>query len=374
LKQKISFKKEVNLNIKSNEDSKRIFGLDIFRAFAIILVVLSHGSFLLHNTFLEGFPYIKMIDGVDLFFVLSGFLIGGILIKEINSTATFNFNHLLNFWKRRWFRTLPNYYLILLLNYIFVSTKVIHQDIQQFNWKFIFFLQNFNKPFYDFFWESWSLSVEEWFYLTAPILLLLFLRVLNPKKAFISVTILMILFPIAYRIYLLNPEIDSFWFDVTFRKVVITRLDSIAFGLLAAWVFYYYKIYWLKFKVISFILGIAMIAFIVNFNRECNTFYLQVIYFTLTPISAMLLLPFANSIKNVNGIVAKSICHISKISYSMYLINLALIAEVIKDNFPVKNAMDGIIKYGIYWMIVIVGSTFLYNLYEKPIMNLRDRY
>lgn len=60
-------------------EPKRIFGLDILRAFAIVLVVMGHGKFILKDTALEGFPFFRMIDGVDIFFVLSGFLIGGIL-------------------------------------------------------------------------------------------------------------------------------------------------------------------------------------------------------------------------------------------------------------------------------------------------------
>ena len=65
-----------------NNNTIRNFGLDLFRTLAILLVVLSHGKFLLNGTVLENFPYVKMLDGVDLFFVLSGFLIGGILLKS----------------------------------------------------------------------------------------------------------------------------------------------------------------------------------------------------------------------------------------------------------------------------------------------------
>ena len=65
-----------------NNNATRNFGLDLFRALAIVLVVLSHGKFLLNGTVLENFPFVKILDGVDLFFVLSGFLIGGILLKS----------------------------------------------------------------------------------------------------------------------------------------------------------------------------------------------------------------------------------------------------------------------------------------------------
>lgn len=356
-----------------NQYEDRIFGLDIFRATAIILVVLGHSSYLLNETRLNGFPYIKMIDGVDLFFVLSGFLIGTILLKEVNSEDKFGFKALTQFWKRRWFRTLPNYYLILLVNYFIVRFGIIHEDILQFNWKFLFFLQNFSTPFFGFFWESWSLTIEEWFYISAPIFLIIFLKFLPPKESFIVVTILMILFPFIYRILKLDPSIDDFWYDVTFRKVILTRLDSIAYGLLASWIYYYFKNYWDKFKIPSLITGIGLIVFIVTYEVQNNTFYKQVIYFSLTPFSAMLVLPFAQSVKTAKGTIAKAITHVSKISYSMYLLNLAIVAEVIRDNFAPKNEIDGVVKYILYWLIVLVASSLLYKYFEKPIMNLRDR-
>jgi len=361
------------IKLLNNKDADRIFGLDIYRALAIILVVLGHGGFLLSGTRWSEFPYFKMIDGVDLFFVLSGFLIGSILLKEINANENFGFKALVKFWKRRWLRTLPNYYLILLANYLIVYYGVINEDIHQFNWKFLLFLQNFSQPFYGFFWESWSLSVEEWFYISAPILLLLFLRFISPKNSFILITLLMIVLPFIYRMYIYNPSVDGFWYDVTFRKVILTRLDSIAYGLLAAWVYFYFKRFWDKFKYLSLLAGIGIMIFILNFEADNGSFYKQILYFSLTPISAMFLLPFAQSIKSASGIVAKLIIHISKISYSMYLINLALVAEIIRDNFLPTNEMNGIVKYFLYWLIVLVGSTLLYKYFEKPIMNLRDR-
>jgi peptidoglycan/LPS O-acetylase OafA/YrhL len=95
--------------------------------------------------------------------------------------------------------------------------------------------------------------------------------------------------------------------------------------------------------------------------------------FSLSPVAAMLLLPFAAGVKSASGIFAKAITHISKISYSMYLINLAVVAEVIRDNFPPTTESDRILKYFLYWFCVIAGSTLLYKYFERPVMNLRDK-
>lgn len=353
--------------------SDRVFGLDIFRAIAIITVVIGHGGSLLNNTILSGFPYLPMINGVDWFFVLSGFLIGNILLKIINQTESFAVGNLFRFWKRRWFRTLPNYYLILLVNIFLVKYGIIHEDISQFNWKFFFFIQNFFSEFHGFFWESWSLAVEEWFYITAPVLLFLLLQFLKPKQSFLLVTILMMILPILYRIHIRTTSIDDFWLDVKFTKVVVTRLDCIAYGLLASWIFYYFNNYWTKYKIHCLILGMLLTLFVINYNSDVTIFYKQVISYSLVPISAMLLLPFAESIKIGKGVISRIITHISKISYSMYLLNLAVILEVMQVNFPPVSGTDGIIKYILYWAIVIIASTILYKFFEKPIMDIRSK-
>jgi len=352
---------------------QRIFGLDLLRALAIIQVVLGHGSFLLEKSLFAGFPFVKMYDGVDLFFVLSGFLIGGILLKTINQTE-FKISNLFNFWIRRWFRTLPNYYLILLLNYLVVKYGIINEDINQFNLSFIFFTHNFNAPFYGFFWESWSLSVEEWFYIFTPIFIFAFIKLFSPKKAFFLVALLMILGPLLYRMYLFNVNGDSYHFNFMLRKTVLCRLDSIGYGLLAAYIYLYKSKIWNFYKWISLIIGIGLLLFLLNFRFAYSSFFQQVFFLSLSPISFMLLLPLMNDFKTLNGFVGRVIEHISKISYSMYLINLALVAEVIRDNFTPVNANDAVLKYLIYWAIVILGSTLLYRFFEKPITSLRDKF
>ena len=354
-------------------DVNRIFGLDIFRAFAIILVVLGHGGFMLTDTILDGFPYFKMIDGVDIFFVLSGFLIGGILLKELNKKDKFKVPDLIQFWKRRWFRTLPNYYLILLLNYIVVKYGIINGSVEYFNFHFLTFTHNFSTPFFEFFWESWSLSVEEWFYIFTPLLIYGLYKILPSKSSFLVATIIMITMPLIYRYSIYNPKIDGFWWDVTFRKTVLCRLDSIGYGLLFAWVYYYYSKFWKKIKIPAFVLGTILLVFIVNYDSPPHSLYKQTIFFSLSPFIAMLFLPIAESYKKGSGFIPAAIQHISKISYSMYLINLALVAQVIQSNFPPTGGVDGLLKYLIYWTIVILASTFLFNYFERPMTKLRDK-
>src|SRR5579862_944601 len=90
----------------------RVLGLDILRAFAILAVLQSHAYFLIATHVDEHLYDALGIDGVTLFFVLSGFLIGRILLKKLRGTP-FARQDLTDFWLRRWMRTLPAYYAVL---------------------------------------------------------------------------------------------------------------------------------------------------------------------------------------------------------------------------------------------------------------------
>ncbi|MFM7078439.1 MAG: acyltransferase family protein, partial [Bacteroidota bacterium] len=230
------------MDIKTNES--RVFGLDLFRAIAIICVVLVHGGFLIEKA-LPGFPYFSVPDGVELFFVLSGFLIGGILIRLVEKGQLRTSSDLFGFWKRRWFRTLPAYYLVLLLNVIFAWMGWNNSKLESFDWRFLFFMHNFTTPFTDFFWESWSLSIEEWFYIITPLLFLLTLKIFrghrNQKWTMLTSILILLIAPLIYRISIADQNLDPFWFEVTFRKTVVARLDAIMYGVLFAWLMHYHR-------------------------------------------------------------------------------------------------------------------------------------
>jgi len=355
-------------------NQKRVFGLDVYRAIAIILVVLSHGS-LLSGSIFSWLPSIPLPDGVELFFVLSGFLIGTILIRTLEESDHFGYRELVHFWKRRWFRTLPNYYLILAINYLLVSISIIggEDSLQQFNWKFLVFAHNLNSGFYGFFWESWSLSVEEWFYITIPLIIILLRFVFSKRLTLLFSIVLLIVLPMIYR-YVQSADIsDPFWFDVEIRKVVLVRLDTIIYGVLAAYIAYYFKDFWYKTRWFSFMLGLGLIITVMYVPHPIDQLYGKVFYFTVLSIGAMLLLPMASALReNPLGKFGQSISYVSKISYAMYLVNLALVAEVILKNFPPTSLMEHWIAWFVFWIATIVFASILYYFYEKPMMQLRE--
>src|SRR6476620_5473362 len=108
---------QTDLREKERVQHQRNFGLDLFRCLAINMVLWSHVVNFYYdklNPFIANNIMLAAHWGVQLFFVLSGFLIGGILLKEVTQKK-FNSKSLINFWKRRWLRTLPNYYLFLII-------------------------------------------------------------------------------------------------------------------------------------------------------------------------------------------------------------------------------------------------------------------
>lgn len=357
---------------------KRVFGLDLMRALAIVFVVLSHGALILSST--SKFPWIPLINGVELFFVLSGFLIGGILIRTFENETNFGVKTILNFWVRRWFRTLPNYYLVLLLNVVIVYFGIIKEDFSQFSWKYLLFLHNLYAPFPYFFWESWSLSIEEWFYILFPIilgLLYFFLRLLKMSKklVFLLATLTFLFASFFLRYFVASTfDVDSFWIGVKIYSVVIYHLDGIALGLLAAFIKFWHPTFWHKHRNSAFILGIIISYAVLLYSWQPNDFFTKVYRISFQSIGCFLLLAKFDSIKKAPVIITKVVTHISLISYSMYLINLALVAEVIRDNVILDSPLKTWLFYGIYWFVVITCSTLLYRYFEKPIMNLRDKW
>ena len=109
------------------------------RATAIVMVVFDHNADVL-GRFIPGVPPGSGIDGVDLFFVLSGYLIVGILLKYAAMRDVPFRKRALDFWQRRWLRTLPNYYLFLFINIVLVHFGLANGALNKITWGYALFL------------------------------------------------------------------------------------------------------------------------------------------------------------------------------------------------------------------------------------------
>ena len=150
---------------------QRVFGLDLLRAFAIFCVVHRHGMHLIRGTRLDWLSHLPVPHGVDLFFVLSGFLIGLSVMKMMSQPPVWQ--QTWRFYRKTALRILPNYYAMLLLNLLAVWLGLITADLTATPMcQFVTLTQNIFTPFQGFYWESWSLPVQWWFYIFFPLIVI----------------------------------------------------------------------------------------------------------------------------------------------------------------------------------------------------------
>ena len=371
----------INNFFKVQFNKDRIYGLDILRALAILFVVIGHGTNYLPQK-LKGISDFFVFDGVSIFFVLSGFLIGGIIIKVLEKNKA-TIKTLFNFWIRRWFRTLPNYYMLIFLLLMFLPYIFYGGMSNPFRkMEYLFFLQNLNKPHPTFFPEAWSLCVEEWFYLIVPIIIFFLVgcvKISVKKAVFISAIFIMVTSMIFRYIKYTNIPINSIddW-DINIRKQVFTRLDSNMFGLVGAFISFYYKEAWKKHKNLLFIIGIIiLIVHRYIYLAVGMGVYMCIFSFSLVSLGVLLILPFLSEYKKGTGIIFTFFTFISIISYSLYLLNLSMFSEFGLNLFN-RCSLTGhtmvIVRYMWYWFFSISGSFLLYTFWEKPMMNLREKF
>ncbi len=350
-------------------------GLDTIRSAAIIFVLILHSSLLLSPHF-NILPYMKLPDGVDIFFVLSGFLIGRMIINKLNAEEKWTLRSAIDFIQRRWFRTLPNYFLFLIINIVLVYVGITQGIINKNTAAYFVFLQNFHKPLDLFFWESWSLSVEEWFYLLFPFLLLILFFTSSNKKSVLATTIaLFIIIPFIIRIlFAMESSQLSDWttWDLSFRKLVITRLDCIAVGVLGAFIYVYKNELWKKTKVISFITGIILLTWMCTIKFSQITFFNKTFYFSINAFAIILVFPLLECYKE-EKIPFRPLKFISNISYSVYLSHLPLMYTFLKF-WPVHNDVQALLRYSNYLIVVGLISNFLFRFFEEPIKNIRETF
>jgi peptidoglycan/LPS O-acetylase OafA/YrhL len=365
------FKRFFQITYKQN----RVFGLDVFRSIAILTVVLGHGKLIIRDAYPE-IASIPLPNGVEIFFVLSGFLIGQIIFKQIGSEQFASLQDLTLFWRFRWFRTLPNYYLVLVLNIVLAYFDLTHYTFGAYSWKFWLFLQNFAWPFFAFYPESWSLAVEEWFYLLFPAALVLVLGLSKKSQAKLLSLLVVLLFIVVPTLLKLQFAIDTDFIDKDdwgkqIRRVVVYRLDSIMMGVLFAWIAFYHERFFRNTRFLLLAVGISINLLNRSFNSEVDSVFSEAFFLSINGLSMAMTLPFFAHWQRVKGRLAQFITYISVISYAMYLVHFSLVLN------PMYRFLDFSTRAPVLWYFAaFIGATFflshlLYKFFEKPMTDLR---
>ena len=365
--------------------TNRKWGIDFMRCLAIVLVLVEHGRHLLQPILLFDSKLLRLggFWGVELFFVLSGFLIGNILIRQLINPPALLFPKLKVFWKRRWYRTLPNYYLILLINLI-IAFLFSSKQLALSNYiPFFFFCQNLTEAQVPFYNESWTLAIEEWFYLLFPFILFVMhqlFRGLSPQKIIFIALFVLIMASLYLRCNQLN--INQNW-DGDVRKVVFKRLDSILMGVIFAWYMIFYSNHFYRYRIIFFAVGTCLFvgASAVYFqeglyleNSQASVFA-KTFYFNIVSCCCASFLPYAWSCskgpkqKKIAAFVTKT----AILSYSMYLLHFSVVLRLMNKLLDYdKPAGTAFIYFGIYVSASYFTAYLLYSYWEKPWMNRRD--
>lgn len=343
-------------------DKSRNFGLDIIRAISISLVVLSH-MFMFTNIELG-------VWGVEVFFVLSGFLIGQILIRDFSDGITLK--KVVRFWKRRWFRTLPLYYAVVLIKFIFFDSSLGYKIFA-----YIFFLQN-NFVGINFLAVSWSLVVEEWFYLLFPISLFVFFRNGLGKREFLIFLIVFIFSVLAIRIFWVINTNRSF---DAIRPNFPFRFDTLVYGVLLAHIkLNYHFIYK---KISSFfvcLLGVVLMVYLafslgrisaLPDSKELVSIWYRTGWFSAIAFSIFLIIPFFETspfIERTRKYRALYwiITWTSVLTYSIYLIHMFVF------QIPLPINLLGFDKI-IHVFLLYIFSYLAYKYFEHPMTELRDK-
>jgi peptidoglycan/LPS O-acetylase OafA/YrhL len=349
-------------------------GLDIVRALAILMVLVSH-----YGTYFTAWCGVSMpfqvaaagFFGVELFFVLSGFLIGRLLIDILDTGATAR--AWLIFLVRRWLRTLPLYFVCVLLLALFWSPQLWtrhHQPLFHVLPWYITLTQNFAwRMVGDWFPVSWSLTVEEWFYLFFSGVLFAAVALLG-RRAALAVTLLLFLTVPAVLRWSLPSNVD--WGEVT-SKVVLYRLDAIAFGVVVAWL-HVRQVFVTRYPGLLLAAGLLVIALfwggVLDRTLAPPAHLRQTFMFDVASIGFALWMPAAAEMRGrPHGALARAARAISGQSYAMYLTHLTVVGIVgtYRDAWHLPAALAIIITiallYGVTWLS--------FHRLERPILALR---
>ena len=364
----------------SSGEGKRIFGLDILRAVAVLLVLVGHSSD--HFQPPGWFHWLWAPQGtlgVEIFFVLSGFLIGTIIIRLARSGKLHNRAMVWDFWQRRWARTLPLYFFFYLVYLRFDYLGVA--DLTR-TYPFLFFMQNFAWPQIPFFQHSWSLSIEEWFYFFFPLVFLFFARDERAyRRPLLATCLVFIVGPMIGRILVLRHVHDFEAFNDQVRMVVVNRLDAIFVGVLLALIRIEWPNAYARLRKLGFIgiVGIAGVALYLSLGVPGLTehYWLMLLCFPIMSLLIAIALPYVENIKSLGlRFLDSFISYTSKVSYSLYLGHICMITLVdgVLDRLGINvhGALMTMGAYLIYGAAYYGFATITYFYIEAPFLKLRN--
>jgi peptidoglycan/LPS O-acetylase OafA/YrhL len=366
---------------QSDADShKKLYGLDHLRALAISFVFLFH-YFILSGGQPEWLPSFAKFGwtGVDLFFVLSGFLISSQLFAQIKQGQVISFKL---FLLKRFFRIIPAFWITIGLYFCFPIFR--EKEALPPIWKFLTFTQNLGLNLKDFgtFSHAWSLCVEEHFYLFLPIILILlqFYKLFNKSYWLI---IVLFLFGFAIRMYsfdnLYLPKINDenswmYWYKYIYYPTY-NRLDGLLVGVSIAGIYQFLPNLWnsiSKFGNQFLIFSLLILAGAYFLCEDPQSYSASVLGFPLVAIGYGFMV--VGAISPTSFLFkwnSKVTTFIATLSYAIYLTHKGIIH--ITHQLLADFKIDANLMLVICIITCTIGAFLLNLAVEKPFMKWRNK-
>lgn len=358
---------------------KNLNGLRFIAALMVLICHIELFKKYFHlNNFRENTRFLGFL-GVDLFFVLSGFLITFLLIKEKEFFGKINFK---NFYLRRILRIWPLYYLIVLLS-LFVlpnfNVFFINGDFFRFESKietvkiillFILILPNvlyLIKPV-TFSVQTWSIGVEEQFYLIWPLFVQKFK---NFKILFI---LIILVYWIVYWLLKCNLFDNINYIELIRSFYTLFKMDVLSVGALGA-VLYNEKNKICVFINSNYVFIISIIILCLMYLILPNEIKFLRIFYAFLFLILILNLISNQHLKNL--FENKIFNHLGKISYGIYMyhqILIVLVINIVLKCFKNIGLLENIIIYSFSIILTLLFSHFSYVYFETPLLNFKNKF
>lgn len=345
----------------------RSFGLDLVRAAAVGGVLVAHGTTIAARGFGSAAPLWTVwfgVLGVELFFVLSGFLIGRLLIDIADRRPSRR--SWLVFMVRRWMRTLPLYagWICVLLVFLPPGQNARTHMVQ-----FLTLTQNLAWPLQDgWFNVSWSLAVEEWFYLLFSAAFLAAAAALRRKGQWMAVIAFLSL-PLLARV-MAPPEAP--W-DEAMRKVVLLRLDAIAYGVVVAMIGASRPLLFRPWRaLLAAGVGLNVLVYLAYAGLlPCDPSLLRPLSFNAMSVGIALCFPAVLRIAERRGQAARLVRAVSAQSYGLYLMHISVVEYLAKQSGWLRyhTVFLALATVALAW--VLSWASFRY--FEQPVLDERPR-
>jgi len=344
--------------------------IDGLRAIAVGVVILYHA----HLTIFGHQPFKGGFIGVDIFFVISGYLITSIILKELVTTGSFSFKH---FYERRIRRILPALLIVMLVSLPFAWMFLYPSSFIDFS-KSILYSLGFSSNFYFHysgqaydassglfkpFLHTWSLSVEEQYYIIFPTVLLVAFKYF--RKYLIHILIL------GFVVSLGLAE----WGSRNHPSFNFYILPTRGWELLAGSILAYFEItlgHRSKNKTLNLILptiGLFLIGHSILFFKD-EMFHPS--FYTLSPIIGVcIIIWFSNKDELITKILStKLFVGIGLISYSLYLWHYPIFAFARIIEFTQGSLFESLLV----GIIILILSIVSYYLVERPARNKNNKF